>query len=118
MHTHDTDPYDQLLKLIDIKELDGWENATTDKHGRSRTIEQGEPIYSILGQHLSLSWFRHIFHTHNTPWTAWSSVFNDHVPSDCIDPFLLSSIAQTTNASQVLSAIPSRHKTYSQQRYP
>ena len=107
MHTHDTDPYDQLLKFIDIEELDGWENATTDKHGRSRIIAQGEPIYSILGQHLSLSWFRHIFHTHNTPWTAWSSVFNDHVPTDCIDPFLLSSIAQTTNASQVLSAIPS-----------
>ena len=107
MHTHDTDPYDQLLKFIEIEELDGWENATTDKHGRSRIIAQGEPIYSILGQHHSLSWFRHIFHTHNTPWTAWSSVFNDHVPTDCIDPFLLSSIAQTTNASQVLSAIPS-----------
>ena len=38
MHTHDTDPYDQLLKSIDIEELDGWENATTDKQGCSRTI--------------------------------------------------------------------------------
>ena len=107
LHKHDTDPYDQLLRVIDIEELDGWESITTDKHGRSRTIAKGEPLYSVLGKQFSHPWFRHIFHIHNTPWTSWTSVFRDHNPTDCIDPFLLSSIAHTTNASQVLTAIPS-----------
>jgi hypothetical protein len=38
---------------IDTEELDGWKNATTDKHGRSRTLAQGEPSYSVLGQQFS-----------------------------------------------------------------
>ena len=107
IHTHNYDPYDQLVPSTDIEELDGWENTTTDKHGRSSTIAQGDPSYSILGQQFSQPWLRHIFHTHNTPRTVWPSVLGDHNPTDCIDPFLLSSIAQITNASQALSAIPS-----------
>ena len=70
IHTHATDPYDQLLASTDIEELNGWENATTDKHGRSTILAQGEPSYSVLGQQFSQPWLRHIFHTHNTPWTA------------------------------------------------
>jgi hypothetical protein len=52
---------------VDIEELDGWVNATTDKHGRSRSIAQGAPMYSVLGQQCSIAWLCHIFHTHTTP---------------------------------------------------
>jgi hypothetical protein len=66
-HTHDLDPYDQLLTTVGMGKLDGWEKATTDKHGCSSLIAQDKPTYSVLGQSYSTSWLRHIFHTHNTP---------------------------------------------------
>ena len=128
IHTHNYDPYDQLVPSTDIEELDGWENTTTDKHGRSSTIAQGDPSYSILGQQFSQPWLRHIYSTPTTHQGRFGPqslaitiqltvlIPSSYPPSHRQrTPHRSSQLSLPTHSSPVVLPISSRHTTHSRQ---